>query len=109
MTVYIHVHVRTCIYTCVYVHATFMPVMKGQPNPPRSPYGIVPGGAPPAEQMGGGGGGGGGGEGGGMGGVSFGENHILLFTVFNPLYPITVVSEYKLNIPLCVLRMLCFM
>lgn len=48
----------------------------------RSPYGIVPGGAPPAEQIGGMGG----------GGTGFGENHILLFTIFNPLYPITVVG-----------------
>jgi heterogeneous nuclear ribonucleoprotein L len=41
----------------------------------RSPYGIVPGGT--HDQMG--------------GSVNaFGENHILLFTIFNPLYPITV-------------------
>ena len=44
----------------------------------RSPYGIVPGGA--HDQMGG-----------GMN--AFGENHILLFTIFNPLYPITVVGQ----------------
>ena len=45
------------------------------------------------EGGGGGGGVGGGGGGGGGGGMnSFGENHILLFTIFNPLYPITVVS-----------------
>ena len=44
----------------------------------RSPYGIVPGGT--HDQMGG-----------SMN--AFGENHILLFTIFNPLYPITVVSH----------------
>ena len=27
----------------------------------------------------------------GGGNTGFGENHILLFTIFNPLYPITVV------------------
>ena len=56
---------------------------------PRSPYGIIPGGAPPAEIIGSGGSGGS-----GVGGTTnFGENHILLFTIFNPLYPITVVRE----------------
>lgn len=62
----------------------------------RSPYGIIPGGAPPAEPIGG-----------GMAGstsstssTGFGENHILLFTVFNPLYPITVVRDPTLlNMP----------
>lgn len=59
----------------------------------RSPYGIVPGGAPPAEQIG------------GMGSTGFGENHILLFTIFNPLYPITVVGTPNAFSPIIIVTM----
>ena len=45
---------------------------------PRSPYGIAPNNAPQVGMQ--------------MDTNHEGTNHILLFTVFNPMYPITVVS-----------------
>ena len=82
----------TCVCVCVCVC--------------RSPYGIVPGGVA-HDQMGVGGGGGGGGVGGVGGMNTFGENHILLFTIFNPLYPITVVSQLTHLLCVCVCVYAC--
>ena len=56
------------MYKCTYINVIVL-------VPYRSPYGICPsmGGSIPPD-------------------MSDAKNHILLFTIFNPMYPITVVS-----------------